>query len=40
VILGAKIAQNINSKNLKRAFGFFVLGMGIFVFAYEFYLKK
>lgn len=40
VILGALIAQNINSKNLKKAFGYFVLGMGIFVFAYEFYLKK
>ncbi len=40
VIFGAQIAQNINSQNLKKAFGYFVLAMGIFVFVYEFFLKK
>jgi uncharacterized membrane protein YfcA len=40
VILGAQIVQNINSKNLKKAFGYFVLVMGVFVFVYEFFLKK
>ncbi len=40
VIIGSRMAQNINSNNLKKAFGYFVLMMGFFVFAYEFYLKK
>lgn len=40
VIFGAKIAQNIHSQNLKKAFGYFVLVMGVFVFMYEFFLKK
>lgn len=37
VMIGTKISQKVNAERLKTMFGWFLFGLAVFIFAYEFY---